>query len=120
MALLSTAYATLSNEMYYGVNDLKGITFGEWDLGTFLKNATSTIQTWGGAFVILIGVIMIIVGIYKIAKGLISHGKGQPPNWVISIALIIVGGALTVGGLDWVMTIAGDQRKTIDELGGAA
>lgn len=91
----------------------------EWDLGTFLKNAKETISTWGGYFIMLLGVIMIIVAVYQTAKGLMSPQKAQT-NWLIVAFLFILGGALTVGGYDWVFGIAKGGKKTVDELGGAA
>lgn len=90
----------------------------KWDLGNFLQNATDTIKTWGGYVVILIGVVMIIVSVYQIAKGLIGHGKqGQPTNWFIVIGLLVVGGALSIGGFTWVSNIAQGGQKTIEDLG---
>lgn len=88
-----------------------------WDLGTFLQNATSTLKTWGNYLIILIGVVMIIVAVYQIAKGLISHGRGQPTNWFVAILLLIIGGALMVGGFTWVSGIAEGGKQTIDDLG---
>lgn len=97
------------------VSILSSLT-AEWDLGTFLQNSSTTLQTWGGYFFALVGVIMIIVGIYQIAKGFISHGKTQT-NWFIAIALLVIGGALLVGGWSWVAGIAKGGKKTIDDLG---
>lgn len=87
-----------------------------WDLGTFLQNAANTLKQWGGYLIVLIGVVMIIVGIYQIAKGFISHGKTQT-NWFVAIALLILGGALMVGGWSWVAGIASGGKQTIDDLG---
>jgi RsiW-degrading membrane proteinase PrsW (M82 family) len=90
----------------------------KWDLGSFLQNATNTIKTWGGYLVTLIGVVMIIVSVYQIAKGLIGHGKqGQPTNWFVVIGLLIVGGALSIGGFVWISNIAQGGKKTIEDLG---
>lgn len=87
-----------------------------WDFGAFLQNATNTLRTWGGYGIVLIGVVMIIIGVYQIAKGFISHGKTQT-NWFIAIALLVLGGALMVGGWAWVAEIASGGKKTIDDLG---
>lgn len=88
-----------------------------WDLGTFLQNAKKTIETWGGYFIMLLGVIMVIVAVYQTAKGLISPQKAQT-NWLIVAALLILGGALTAGGYTWISGIASGGKKTIDDLGG--
>lgn len=63
---------------------------GEWRICTVLDNVRSLMIEWGAALMMVIGVVMVIVGIWKIAQGLISHGKTQV-NWVVNILLIIVG-----------------------------
>ena len=90
---------------------------GSWDLGSFLQNATNTLKTWGSYVIILIGVVMIIASVYQIAKGLMSQGKGQPPNWAVTIILLILGGAFMVGGFSFVSNIASGGKTTIDQLG---
>lgn len=88
-----------------------------WDLGTFLQNAKTTIEKWGGYFIMLLGVIMVVVAVYQAAKGLINPQKAQT-NWLIVASLLILGGALTVGGYTWVSGIASGGKTTIDDLGG--
>lgn len=87
-----------------------------WSVTNFLNNATSQIQEWLGALIVLIGFVMVGFGVYQIAKGLISHGK-QQTNWVIAILLLIMGGALVAGGFSLVMTIAEGGKQTIEDLG---
>lgn len=89
---------------------------GGWDLGTFLKSATSTLKEWGGYFVILVGVVMLIAGVFQIAKGLISHGRTQV-NWFVCFTLIILGGAFMTGGWGFISTISSGGQKTIEDLG---
>lgn len=88
-----------------------------WDIGSFLQNATKTIQKWGGYFIALIGVIMVLAAVYQIGKGLISHGKGPGPNWAVAIALLLIGGAFLAGGFEFVHKIAEGGTKTINDLG---
>ena len=87
-----------------------------WDLGSFLQNATETIKQWGGYIIVLIGVVMVIVAVFKIASGLISHGKTQV-SWPVAIILLILGGAFMVGGFTFVSNIASGGKKTIEDLG---
>lgn len=89
----------------------------DWDLGTFLQNAKKTIETWGGYFIMLLGVIMVVVAVYQAAKGLISPQKAQT-NWLIVAFLFILGGGLSIGGYQWVAGISQGGKKTIDDLGG--
>lgn len=91
----------------------------DWDIGTFLQNATSTIKNWGGLIIILIGVVMVIAAVWKAAHGLMSHGKTQT-NWVIVIILLVLGGAFMVGGFTFVSHIASGGKKTLEDLGGNA
>lgn len=87
-----------------------------WDLGSFLQNATSTLKTWGGYLIILIGVVMVVWSVVMIARGLISHGKTQV-SWPVAIILLILGGAFMVGGFSFVSNIASGGKKTIEDLG---
>ena len=86
-----------------------------WDIGTFLANATDTIQGWGGLFLMLIGVVMIIVAGYKIATGLMSDNKQV--SWFKVVVLLIVGGVLAFGGYEILSDAASMGKHTIDELG---
>jgi len=36
------------------------MVYAEWDLGSFLSNATSSIQTWGGLLLMLLGTAALI------------------------------------------------------------
>lgn len=114
--LISNAYFTMQN-MVSNVM-AKGTESGvkEWDIGNFLKNATSTLKGWVGMLIMLIGVVMIAVGIIKIAGALISHGKKQT-SWAVNIILVILGGAFLGGGWEFVSSIASSGQNTIDELG---
>lgn len=70
---------------------------GDWSVNNVLNSLTTKLRSWGGLLMVVIGVVMCIVGIFKIAQGLISHGKTQV-NWVINILLICVGALFCVGG----------------------
>ncbi len=70
---------------------------GGWSIENVLSNASDKLRDIGAALMIVIGIVMIIVGIFKIAQGLISHGKTQV-NWVVNILLIIIGALFCAGG----------------------
>ena len=57
-----------------------------WDIDSFLTNFGEKLKVWGSLAFIILGVVMVIVAIYKLATGLMSHGKGQSPNWQIGRA----------------------------------
>ena len=72
---------------------------------------------YGSIIIILVGVAMIIVSIYQIAKNLIFHGKGQT-NWVVTFALLIVGGAFAAtGGWGLFAGVAQGAQKTLNDMG---
>ena len=79
------------------LNHLTILAANKWEVNNLLNNLTSKLRGWGGALMIVIGVVMCLVGIFKIAQGLISHGKTQV-NWVLNITLIVVGALFCVGG----------------------
>lgn len=89
---------------------------GAFDIGTLLQNATKTAKTWGGYLIVLAGVVLIIYAAVKIVSGLMSHGK-QQISWPIVIVALLVGGAFSIGGLNFVSGIAEGGKKTIEDLG---
>lgn len=79
-------------------------------------NAKESLMTIGGAFIGLVGLVMIVVAIFQIAKALISPNKGQA-NWVMTIALLLVGGIFVVGSLSVIVNIAQDMGSAVQGLG---
>lgn len=68
----------------------------EWKINNVLANVKKSLRAWGSMLMMIVGVVMIIFGIFKIAQGMISHGKTQV-NWVINILLILVGAIFCAG-----------------------
>lgn len=86
-------------------------------ISTLLKSLQGSLNNWVQWIVTIVGVVMVGFGIYKLAKGLISHGKGQPTNWVIVFALIIVGGVMMgSGGWNLLGDISKGGKATIDDF----
>lgn len=89
-----------------------------WDLGSFLTNSKSTLTTWFGAAIMILGIVAIAYATWQIVSGLMSHGKKQT-NWAVAIMLLIVGGALSMTtGFQFMQEIASGGQKTIKDLGG--
>lgn len=65
----------------------------DWKISDFIASAQVSIMSYVQVIILIVGVVMVGVGIYQVAKNLISHGKGQT-NWVVTIALIVIGGTL--------------------------
>ena len=83
-----------------GIQMLDGVLATK--IASQLGNTAASLATWGNWIILILGIAMIIVGVYQLAKALISHGKGQPPNWFIIIGLLLVGGLLvgtSIGGV---------------------
>ena len=91
----------------------------DWKVDNVLSKLTDSLKRWGGGLMMLTGIVMIIIGIFKIAKGLISHGKAQI-SWVVNIMLIVVGALFCTGSLlfDKLATNANDGlgHSLVDEL----
>lgn len=92
-------------------------TMSGWSINNFLTNLNKNLNLWGGLLIVVVGLVMVIVAIVKIAKGLMSSGRGQT-NWVLNIVLFFLGGALAFGG-GWglVQGIAQGGSDTLNDLG---
>lgn len=92
----------------------------DWNSNTFLNKLMEKMKSWGRILIIIVGVAMVIVGIFKIAQGLISHGKTQV-SWVTNILLICVGALFCVGGAMFDMLTNGENglgNGLMEELNG--
>lgn len=89
---------------------------GNYSIGSFLNSSQQSLAFYGSIIASIVGVAMVIVGIYQIAKNLISHGKGQT-NWVVTIALLLIGGALAiVGGWRMIGNFASGAKTTLSNM----
>ncbi|KOT57109.1 MULTISPECIES: hypothetical protein [Streptomyces] len=91
-----------------------------WDLTSFLQNAKSQIQLWGGLLLMLIGAVSLVWGGVLLVKKLMANPQsaGQQQNWGTIALLILVGGGLGTGGWSLVSTIGSGGQQTITDLGG--
>lgn len=92
-------------------------TMSGWSINNFLTNLNKNLNLWGGLLIVVVGLIMVLVAVVKIAKGLMSSGRGQT-NWVLNIVLFFIGGALAFGG-GWglVQGISRGGSDTLNDLG---
>lgn len=104
----------MMNLMVTAQNASAGTT---WSLGNFLGALQGSVLNYVKIIIVIIGIVMVGFGVYQIAKNLISHGKGQT-NWVVTFALIIVGGTLMLtSGFDLLTTIGRSGKGSIENLG---
>ena len=100
----------------YGV---PGLVSAAWDLTSFLTNAKTQIENWGGLLLMLLGVVGLVWGGVLIIKKLMSGPQGgQQQSWGTIILLILVGGAMMTGGFSLLGTIGSGGQQTIEDLGG--
>lgn len=90
-----------------------------WDLTSFLENAKTQIQLWGGLLLMLLGAVGLVWGGVLLIKKLMANPQqGQQQGWGTIALLILVGGALGTGGWQLVSTIGSGGQQTIEDLGG--
>ncbi|MEU7156136.1 hypothetical protein AB0A98_06780 [Streptomyces chrestomyceticus] len=91
-----------------------------WDLTSFLQNAKSQIQLWGGLLLMLLGAVGLVWGGVLLVKKLMANPQSanQQQNWGTIALLILVGGGLGTGGWSMVSTIGSGGQQTITDLGG--
>ncbi|MCM2392708.1 hypothetical protein [Streptomyces albipurpureus] len=91
-----------------------------WDLTSFLQNAKSQIQLWGGLLLMMIGAAGLVWGGVLLLKKLMANPQsaGNQQGWGTIALLILVGGALGTGGWSLISTIGSGGQQTITDLGG--
>lgn len=99
--------------------NLSNLPFASWDLLSFLENATNYVRLAGGSALALMGTVGVIWGGVLLIKKLMATQQDQT-SWGKVGGLILVGGALMVGGFSLLSTIAAGGRATIEDLGGGA
>ncbi|QXV62912.1 hypothetical protein [Amycolatopsis sp. TNS106] len=99
---------------------LSDLPTAAWDLTSFLENAKSQVQTWGGLGLMLLGVVGLVWGGVLLIRKLMANPQtsGHQTSWVTIALLIVVGGAIAGGGWELISTVGSGGQKTIEELGG--
>lgn len=90
----------------------------DWDLKSFLVNATTYIKFIGGLVIVLLGTAAVVWGAYKFFGKLFGGQSAAQTSWVTVALLIIIGGAAMAGGGALVFGIAEGGKTTIEDLGG--
>ena len=88
----------------------------QWDLVSFFENAKNYAAIAGGGLIALIGTVGVVWGAVLLVKKLMA-GQQDQTNWMKIIALILIGGAMMVGGFVLISNIAAGGRTTIEDLG---
>lgn len=117
---LTTALAVKANTALFALADnfnLNGL-LGEWDLKSFIQNATEYARVIIGAIIVLLGVIAIGWAFYKGVSKLMGGQSSQQTSWGTVVILFLIGGAAMVGGGALIFSIAEGGKTTIEDLGG--
>lgn len=97
--------------------NLSNLPSASWDLLSFLENATEYVSGAGGALLALMGTAGVVWGGVLLIKKLMASQQDQT-SWVKILGLILIGGALMVGGFSLISQIASGGQTTIEDLGG--
>jgi len=87
----------------------------DWSIEKMFTNATSVLNTLGGSFLMLVGLICVIAAVVFIAQKLLSEQSRR--SWVTVVLLIVFGGAMIAGGISMFVNIAAGTHSTIEQLG---
>lgn len=90
-----------------------------WDVGTFLENAQTTIHEWGNLLLLLLGTIMMVWAGVLIFKKLTAtqQTEGQQAGWFKIALLLLIGGALMAVGFSIMADLGSGGATSIGELG---
>lgn len=107
---------TQANRVLFEITDNPLVA--DWDLKSFIVNATTYIKFIGGLVIALMGTAAVVWGAYKFFAKLFGGQSAAQTSWFTVALLIIVGGAAMAGGGSLVFGIAEGGKTTIEDLGG--
>lgn len=113
-----TSLASRAVETAAGTTEFPALPTAAWDVVSFFENAGEFVKTAGGGLLIAMGLIALVWGGVLLLKKLMA-GQQNQDSWIKIIMLMIVGGAIAVGGFSLIFTIGSGGKTTIEDLGGA-
>lgn len=90
---------------------------GAWSVLEALENGAAFVKEAGGGVLILMGLVALVWGGVLALKKLMA-GQGNQTSWGTIILLIILGGAIAVGGFALIFEIGSGGKQTIEDIGG--
>jgi hypothetical protein len=97
---------------------IQALPTAAWDVVSFFENAGEFVKTAGGGLLVAMGLVALVWGGVLLLKKLMA-GQQNNDSWIKIIMLMIVGGAIAVGGFALIFTIGSGGKTTIEDLGGA-
>lgn len=91
-----------------------------WDVVSFLNNAGDYAKQVGQPLLILMGIAVLIWGFVKLAMKVMAspQSAGQQSSWGMIGVMILVGGAMMIGGFRLAETVGSGGQDTITDMGG--
>lgn len=87
-----------------------------WDLQSLFENAGEYAKNAGGALLVMMGIVGVVWGGVLLIKKLMSSQQDNT-SWGKIILLIMLGGALAVGGFNLIFMVGKGGKTTIEDLG---
>lgn len=112
-----TSLASRALETAPGSTEPAALPTAAWDLVSALENAGEYVKNGGGALLVMMGLAALVWGGVLLLKKLMS-GQQNQDSWVKIIMLMIIGGAIAVGGFTLIFEIGSGGKDTIEDLGG--
>lgn len=112
-----TSLASRALETAPGSTEAAALPTAAWDLVSFFENAGEYAKTGGGALLVAMGIVALVWGGVLLLKKLMA-GQQNQDSWIKIIMLMIIGGAIAVGGFALIFEIGSGGKTTIEDLGG--
>lgn len=109
---------TSFNEQAVGAAQNHLATAG-FTIDNLITGGQNKAQTWGGGILILMGIVGLVwAGVQLIRKLMADPQKQQQMlGYPAILALVLVGGGLSVGGYQLMSTVGSGGQQTIEDLG---
>lgn len=90
-----------------------------WDVESFLENAKSKLEEWGGLGIMLIGTAVLVWFAVKLAMKIMAspQNQQQQTSWGMLAVGLVVGGALSLGGWSLISEVGSGGQQTVEDLG---
>lgn len=88
-----------------------------WSIENLLDGFYQQMTSWVSYIVLIAGIILLGVGVFQLVKKFTSGGQGGGLSWVMIIIMLLVGGVLVAGGLNFVFKLTKSAKSSIDSMG---
>lgn len=89
----------------------------DWSIEKLLDGFYQQMTSWVSYIVLIAGIILLGIGVFQLVKKFSSGGQGGGVSWVMIIIMLLVGGVLVGGGLNFVFKLTSGAQNTIEDMG---